>query len=129
MSRDKDYWKTKEYLQNCKDRLEEIEHVVERFYWYSSGEGLHEFKKNIQSDADFVYYVHRCHSMYLRWWGSGTECPYCDEECWGWNGVDKRCENDNSKNFYWEHEDEGFSAWVENYSINDDHYLGHGTTW
>jgi len=34
---DKNYWKSKEYIEKCRKRLEVIEPVVTGFYWYSYG--------------------------------------------------------------------------------------------
>lgn len=126
---DKDYWKSQEYIQRCREHLEEIEPVVSTFYWYSSGEGLDRLKETIKTDADFVYYVHRCHSMLMRYCKEPyMDCPYCDDECPGWDLVSKRCDNDGHKDFFWVHDDESFEHWVESYSIDDKFPLGYPST-
>ncbi len=118
---------TKDYWRRCKDYIKEIEPIVENFWWYRWGEGLDEIKQEIKSALDFIYYVHRCHSLYLRWNDFHMECPYCYDSCWGWNGVSKRCDNDNCKSFYWNSELETKEEWLTYYSIDADIYEGYGS--
>lgn len=121
-------WHTQEYFKRCQEYLAEIEPTIKHFYWYGNGEGLKHLKTRINSPDEFIHYVHRCHSLYLRYRNAPmVKCINCDRRCAGWDTVSKRCENDNCKNFYWDNEykDDDFEFWVESYSIDDPDYVGH----